>query len=606
MWEGRVLAENAQGTLIVTAGQSAVARAGQPPVLRPIIVRPGDSVAWALHYPPVLDLRPEDFPDRPGEMWPAEIRRSLTAARAGDLEAAFASLARVPDTVSDPRVFAYRASLLLAIGRVDEAQSAIERALALDPGHAPTLALRSVVAVTQNDRTDAVRLANEAVARDPASTAARVAQSYARQAAFDVAGARESLEAAARLDPGSALVRARLAELWLAEGRVDAALREAEEAVRLEPSLGRAHTVFGFVRLARLEVGRAAEAFERAIALDPAAPLPRLGHGLARIRRGDLAGGREELEIAVSLDPGDSLLRSYLGKAYYEERRPRLAASQLERAQALDPADPTGWLYQAILQQSVNRPVEALESLQRSIELNDNRAVYRSRLLLDEDLAARTASLGRIYGDLGFQQRALVEGWRSLDVDPANFSAHRFLADSYSALPRHETARVSELLQSQLLQPLNIRPVQPQLALSNSFILSGAGPAEPAFNEFNALFERNRLSLLATGVVGGNDTYGDQVALSGVWNQFSLSVGQFHYETDGFRPNNDLTQDLYNVFAQVRLATRTSVLAEFRTSDVEKGDLPLRFDPENFTPTLRQEDRTTSIRAGLRHGFTPN
>ena len=346
-------------------------------------------------------------------------------------------------------------------------------------------------------------------------------------------------------------MRARLAELWLAEGRLDRALREAEEAVRLEPSLGRTHTVLGFVHLARLEVGLAAEAFERAITLDSAAPLPRLGRGLARIRRGDLSGGRQELEIAVSLDPGDSLLRSYLGKAYYEERRPEPAASQLERAEALDPADPTPWFYQAILQQSVNRPVQALGSLQRSIALNDNRAVYRSRLLLDEDLAARGAILGRLYDELGFPQLALTQGWQLLRTDPANYSAHRLLADSYRAFPRHENARLSELLQSQLLQPVNIAPVQPQLAEPELLILEGAGPAEPALNEFNPLFVRDRLALQLSGLAGGNDTFGDEVVLSGIRGPLSFSVGQFHYKTDGFRPNNDLEQDVYNAFVQL-------------------------------------------------------
>ena len=374
-------------------------------------------------------------------MWPAEIRRSLTAARAGDLEAAFASLARVPDSVSDPRVFAYRASLLLAIGRVDEAQSAIERALALDPGHAPALALRSVVAVTQNDRTDAVRLANEAVARDPASTAARVAQSYARQAAFDITGARESLEAAARLAPGSALVHARLAELWLAEGDLDRALQEAEGLYGSSQASGgripcwasSAWPGWRWEARPTRSRGRSRSIRRR--------PCRGSGWGSRRDPAWRSQRRAPGAEIAVSLDPGDALLRSYLGKAYYEERRPRVAAGQLERAEALDPADPTARFYQAILEQSVNRPVEALQSLQRSIELNDNRAVYRSRFFLDEDLAARGTSLGRIYSDLGFQQRALVEGWRSLDVgpDPANHSAHRFLADSYSALPRHDT-----------------------------------------------------------------------------------------------------------------------------------------------------------------------
>ena len=141
-------------------------------------------------------------------------------------------------------------------------------------------------------------------------------------------------------------------------------------------------------------------------------------------------------------------------------------------------------------------PVEALHDLRKSIELNDNRAVYRSRLLLDSDLAARSASLASIYSDLGFQQRAVVEGLKSVNTDPANYSAHRFLADSYSALPRHEIARVSELLQSQLLQPLNVTPVQPQLAESNLFIQEGAGPAQASLNEFNPLFLRNRIDVL--------------------------------------------------------------------------------------------------------------
>ena len=74
-----------------------------------------------------------------------------------------------------------------------------------------------------------------------------------------------------------------------------------------------------------------------------------------------------------------------------------------------------------------------------------------------------------------------MEGWNSVNTDPTNFSAHRFLADSYSALPRHEIARVSELLQSQLLQPINITPIQPGLAESNLFLISAQGPGESVF-----------------------------------------------------------------------------------------------------------------------------
>ncbi len=87
-------------------------------------------------------------------------------------------------------------------------------------------------------------------------------------------------------------------------------------------------------------------------------------------------------------------------------------------------------------------------------------------------------------------------------VDPGDYSGHRFLADTYSALPRYDLARVSELLQAQLLQPINITPVQPQLGEANLFILTGAGPSEAAFREFNTLFNRNRVTLQASASRG--------------------------------------------------------------------------------------------------------
>jgi tetratricopeptide (TPR) repeat protein len=299
------------------------------------------------------------------------------------------------------------------------------------------------------------------------------------------------------------------------------------------------------------------------------------------------------------------LIRSYLGKAYFDEKRTKLDGEQYRIAKELDPLDPTPWFYDAIRKQTVNRPVEALHDLQKAIELNDNRAVYRSSLLLDEDLAARSASLGRIYRDLGFQQRALVEGWKSVNTDPSNYSGHRFLADTYSTLPRHEIARVSELLQSQLLQPLNITPVQPRLAESDILILEGAGTADPAFNEFNPLFLRNRLALQASGVAGENDTRGAEVVQSGVWGKASYSLGGFRYKTDGFRENNDLDQKLYNVFAQVNPWYKTSILAEYRSTDSEFGDLPLRFDPQLFFPNDRNQEEAESIRLGIRQSFSP-
>jgi len=562
VYEGRVEVSNTAGSVQVGANQRAVAHAGQAPITE-TVVRPRDAVQWTLYYPPVFST---------SESLNATLQQ---AARA------------------------------LAVGHVDEARGALGRALAQDPNNSEALALQSIIALTQNDNVLAREQAQRAVTAQPTSAAARIALSYVQQANFDLPGALESLQRAVRDNPDDALAWARLAELQLSTGYLDEGLEAAERASALDSRLALTQTVKGYAYLMQIKLPQARESFDKAIDLDQAAPLPRLGLGLAKIRRGKLKAGREDIETAVALDPGNSLMRSYMGKAYYDEKRDRLSGTQYEMAKSLDPKDPTPWFLDAIRKQTENRPVEALHDMQTSIALNDNRAVYRSRLQLDQDLATRSASQARIYNDLGFEQLALVKGWQSVNTDPANYSAHRLLSDSYSALPRHEIARVSELLQSQLLQPINLTPVPPQLAEENLFILEGAGPANPAYLEFNPLFTRNRLALQADGLVGSNSTWGNDVVQNGVYNNWSWSAGQFHYESDGYRDNNDQNQNIYDLFVQGALSYKTSVQAEYRNRRIKDGDLVQRFEPEDFSPTQREKTTAESYRLGLHHQFTP-
>ncbi len=388
-------------------------------------------------------------------------------------------------------------------------------------------------------------------------------------------------------------------------GFLDKALKAARQAVSLDPDLSRTQTVLGFAYLIQVKTKQAKEAFEKAITLDQVAPLPRLGLGLAKIREGDLQGGRGDIEIAVSLDPNNSLIRSYLGKAYFEEKRAEKDGVEYATAKELDPNDPTPWLYDAIRKQTINRPVEALHDLQKAIELNDNRAVYRSKLQLDSDLAARSSSLAQIYNDLGFQQRGLVEGWNSVNTDPTDFSGHRFLADTYGALPRHEIARVSELLQSQLLQPINITPIQPHLAESNLFLIGSGGAGNLSFNEFNPLFNSDQLILQANSMVGEDSTHGVEGVISGIYKKASFSIGGLHYETDGFRTNADQDDDIFNTFFQLELTPKTSIQAEYRYRDTERGDTQLRFFEDDFRPDLRHDNDAKTYRIGFRHSVSP-
>jgi tetratricopeptide (TPR) repeat protein len=589
LFEGRILAENQYGQLQLAKGQGAVATAHSAPQRR-VLVQPRDSVQWALYYPPVPALGPDDVS--------SELQASLAAFNQGRPLEALNALQQVEEDARDTRFYIHRAALRLHVGRVSMAENDIRQALTLEPENGQALALRAIISVVQNRKAEGMDAARQAVQRSPASAAAHIALSYAHQAGFDLANAVDAARAAVAQSPENGTAWARLAELRLSTGQLDSSIRAARKAAELNPHVAHAHTVLGFAYLTQIKTDKARAAFDQAISLDSAAPLPRLGLGLAKIRDGELKQGRGEIEIAAGLDPANALIRSYLGKAYFDEKRGPLDGKQLDIAKTLDPNDPTPWYYDAIRKQSLNRPVEALQDLQRSIELNDNRAVYRSRLLLDDDLAARSAGLGRIYSDLGFEQLALSEGWKSINTHHGDHSGHRLLADSYSKLRGHDIARASELLQSQLLQPLNLTPLQPQLGETELLIPEGAGPAKVSFNEFNPLFTNDGVKLQTSGVGGSNNTFGDEMTLSGLYKRFSYSLGQLHYKTDGFRDNNDLTYDIYNVFAQVAPSARSSVQVEYRSRKDERGDLRMFFDPESFAPNKRTQEEQDSVRIG--------
>jgi outer membrane receptor protein involved in Fe transport len=239
-----------------------------------------------------------------------------------------------------------------------------------------------------------------------------------------------------------------------------------------------------------------------------------------------------------------------------------------------------------------------LADLQKSVELNDDRAVVRSRLLLDEDLAARNARLARSYRELGFEQLAQAEAYRALVLDLADFSGHRLIADAFLARPRHQIARVSELFQSQIWQPLNVTPVDLQLLDDRSFILRNSGPATAGANEFDPLFTQQGAQFQASGVIGDNDTSGDQILLSGIHGRLSASIGQFSYDTDGFLEGWGLYKDIQNAFVQAQLSPGSSVFAEFRNSEQTQGDLSQNFFGVTDSQRLIQDREL--YRAGFR------
>ncbi|MDH5445635.1 MAG: FecR domain-containing protein [Gammaproteobacteria bacterium] len=549
VFEGTVLASNKSGKVKLTNGESVVASQNRAPVKR-ILAKPRDAVQWALYYPPILD--------------PA-IKRN--------------------DNM-------YRAATLLNKGRAKEASAILNK----EPHSGISKALQSIIAVVNNEKENALKLAKEAVKTSPNQVATHIALSYAHQANFNLDAALIASQQATIKDSSSALAWARVAELQLSLGMLDDALDSAKLASDKNNKLSRTQSILGYAHLLQIDIEKAKQAFTKAIKLDQTDPLPRLGMGLAKIRDNELAEGRREIEIAASLDPNNAIVRSYLGKAYFEEKRSPLDFEQFDMSKELDPNDPTPWFYDAIAKQSENRPVEALDSLQKSIELNDNRAVYRSSLQLDQDEAARSISLAHTYNNLGLTQKALNEATKSLMFDPANSSAHRFFSDNNGARQRHEIARVSELLQSQLLQPVGNTTVQPHLSIAYINAPVWSGPAQTSFNEYSPLFVQNQTALKTAVFFGNNNTEGDELNISGLMDQFSWSLSQYSYNTDGFRKNSAVNNDLRNAFIHTKISNSLDIQIEHTNFSTVIGDQRLNFDPSFTSTDMRTlDDEITRI-----------
>lgn len=598
--EGRVVAENVFGRLTVDAGGAARAVAGRAPEAR-LVVNPRDAVQWALFYPPVLAVIGGQPSALPADL-PPPLAEALKLAAEGDAAGAIAVLDAVPPAERDARHALYRAAIALNAGQVERARLAIDDALAQDPGLGLAYALRAVIGVVQNEREAALADGREAVRLAPDSAAAGIALSYAEQALFRIPEARQTVERAVQQEPANALAWARLGELRLMLGDRRGAEEAAARASELAPALARTQLVRGFAALAAFRHREALTAFGRAIELAPADPMAHLGLGLARISQGDLRAGRKDLEVAVALDSGNALLRSYLGKAYFEERRPPLDLEQYGIATRLDPNDPTPFLYAAMSKLAGNQPVAALGAIAESVARNDQRAVFRGRLLLDEDRAVRQADQGQIYNNLGFRELGLREATAALALDPGNAAAHRLRANLFVGEERREIARISELFQAQMLQEVNLVPVQPSLAEGKVLTPAGlGGPAAPGFNEFTPLFAQNRVQLNGQALVGNHGTYGGETVLTGVYDRVSVSAGGFGYWTDGFRPNYDVKEKIANVFAQAALTPELNVQLEARIRDTESGYLNFAFDKNDFFRDFDRRLEQDSIRFGARY-----
>ena len=590
--EGEAELSNAAGSVQLARGEQGVAVLGQPPT-KTAVIDTTNVLQWCLYYPGILDLT--DLGLTAAEE--AAFGDSLAAYRMGDLLRAVSAYPAARVAGSDAEKI-YVAALLLSVGQVTQTETMLDSL-----ANAPLLpdrkvqrlsaALRQVIAAV---KLRALPSSSDSQASAPLATEA-LADSYYRQSQHDLGAALLAARAATKQSPQFALGWARVAELEFSHGNTRAALVALEKSLALAPRNAQALALKGFLLSAQNRIAEATVVFNQAIAIDGGLGNAWLGRGLCRIRRGASEEGRFDLQVAATSELSRSLLRSYLGKAFSNAGDGARAKNELELARLLDAGDPTPWLYSALLLQQHNRVNEAVDDLEKSRELNDNRRVYRSRLLLDQDRAVRGANLANVYRDARLTDVSVREAGRAVNADYANYSAHLFLANSYNELRdprqinlRYETAWFTEYLVANLLAPV------------------GAGTLSQTVSqqEYSKLFERDRLGITSSTEYLSHGEWFQQAAQYGIYGNSSYAAEVFYHSDNGQRPNNDLEQLATVVNLKQQLSPQDSVYIRASYYDSEYGDVFPYYSPEEANPLLRTRERHEPLLlAGYHHEWSP-
>ncbi len=581
--EGQVEMTNERGSLRLEAGEAGEARRGEAP-RRTAVIHATNILQWALYYPAVLD--PTALGLTPAEE--TRVAASLEAYCAGDVLGALETYPATGPGGVHARV--YEAGVLLAVGRVEEARRQLARVPADQAGRR---ALERVIAAVRFEEQP------EWPPESITSAAEALAESYYRQSRSQLEAARAAARRATELSPENGYAWTRLAELEFSFGRAPAAGFALLRALAQTPRNAQAHALHGFVLSSENRVRRARAAFEEALALDAGLGNGWLGLGLTKIKRGDLEGGRRDLQTAATVEPTVSLFHSYLGKVLSAEGLAEEARKDLELAKQLDANDPTPWLYSALEHQQLNQPNAAITDLHESIRLNDNRRVYRSGLLLDQDRAVRGANLAKIYQNAGLQDVAMWEAARAVNHDYTNAASHLFLANAYDALRdpkrislRYETPWFNELLLANLLSPV------------------GGGPLSQFVSqqEYSKMLEADGLGGNVTTEWRSTNELTTSGSLFGAYGPVSFGIDASYWKYNGDRPNAEATRA--EVYAQFKWQVTPSDVFYFlgKWQDQKSGDNFETYDNQPVAPAFDFEEKQHPglLLAGWNHRWSPN
>ncbi|MBF0229538.1 MAG: FecR domain-containing protein [Desulfamplus sp.] len=390
--EGQVRCTNSQGEAIIARGEGVTSKKGEAPIITKLL-KPEKSVQWLLLTP---DIR-----------GPADENGKITSS------------------IEKNGIETAEKAMELFIQGEDSSLETARNAVKLAPNRASTHVALATILQSKGKFEEALENAEKARTLDPISIPALI----------------RTVELLLGLDKVT-----QAENLVLSYNNTNKEI--ADKDVRIS-------MLQGYISLIRLDSKRAEKLFREAIEQKRDLASAYLGLGLALYHQKKTSEGLQNMEKACLLEPLAAYPHNYLAKAQYELGERYEAEIELKRAATLDPNDPTPHMYLATILADTYRPGEGIKSLEKSISLNDNKLMTRSRYLLDQDRASKNISLAWSLTTMGLYEWADAKGDQAVWDDESNSSAYIFRASRAQIMGQVDADTIGDMKRADLLKPVN-------------------------------------------------------------------------------------------------------------------------------------------------------
>lgn len=581
--EGSIEVVNDQGSLVANAGESVTAKKGQA-LTKTTLLNPLDAVQWTLVVPPLVTF---DTIQSTGTGIPADIIKNIEAE--DYVSAADAVSKQLSNEPGNRQIQVIDAVLDIYNGKLQSADKKLSNLVKANPTD-DTLRALAITRLMLGDKESANTLADQAVSTNDRNSSNLIIQAYVLQSQFKLEEAQSVIEHAISQEPQNTTALLILAQLQFGSGYQDEALDTLRSARATGKKPALVENLAGFVLMSKRAYADAITAFNKALSIEPSLAEPHMGLGIIAMRQGKVKSALEEITTAVALEPQRAIFLSYWGKMLYQIKRFDKALDMFAHAEQIDPNDPTPAFYRSIVLRDLNRHGEAIEAMNQAIAKNDNRAVYRSSFLLDEDMATRNVDLSLLYANLGLERWAERKAVSAIKLDYTNYSGHLFLAGVLSDDDDRSYPFTSEALLARILQPANVNTYN-------------------TFNDYTSLFEQPGVGGQVSLAAGNNGTAGGEAIIFGSVpdSNFAYQAGIFGTTTDGWRDTNFNDTAAAAFIGKWQPSKENGIFVSTQFSQIRQGD---KFYPRyEFDSPSSADDRTNlelgNVELGYHHNSSP-